>query len=386
MKMKNSLFLVFAILLILFFISQKPFFYAINYYDKNGIYKQEIKLAFKKINFDKINSEIYTVKVENNQVNIYKNYDLILKVDDKVFKLKTNFSESVKDVLGRIGIDKSKDFIILSSRNRKVRLSRGVSSFLLSSCKFYTLRNFTFIFNRKTYKASYYGFYSDKEVKRVVMNKLWPELKKLGINSIKSMEFIDLEEGFIPVSNNLVYKNFGVNIGFIKRYEVEVPYETKVVYTMALKQGQKRIIRKGRNGRILKNYVVHIDFDGEKTSELLNTKILENRVDEVIEVGMAPLYQLDGRSYYIMESTGYTAGVGGVGYYTCTGNRVRRGIVAVDPTVIPLGTKIYLEGYGHAIALDKGSAIKGFKIDLYFETYDEAIMWGRRKVKVYLLK
>ncbi|MCS7243554.1 MAG: 3D domain-containing protein [Candidatus Calescibacterium sp.] len=386
MKMKNSLFLIFTILLITLFISQNPFFYGVNYYDKNGIYKQEIKFGFKKINFDKINSEIYTIKIEKDQVNIYKNYDLIVKIDDRAFKLKTNFSENVKDVLRRVGIDKSKDFVILSSDNRKVRFSRFASSFLLSGCKFYTLKNFTFIFNRKTYKASYYGFYSDKEVKKIVMNKLWPELKKLGINSVKSIEFVDLEQGFIPVSNSPVYRNVGVNIGFIKSYEVEIPYKTKVVYTMDLRQGQKRIIRKGRNGRILKNYVVHIDFDGEKTSELLSKKMLERSVDEVIEIGIAPLYQLDGKSYYIMESTGYTAGIGGVGYYTYTGERVRRGIVAVDPNVIPLGTKIYVEGYGYAVASDKGSAIKGFKIDLYFETYDEAIMWGRRKVKVYLLK
>jgi 3D (Asp-Asp-Asp) domain-containing protein len=87
-----------------------------------------------------------------------------------------------------------------------------------------------------------------------------------------------------------------------------------------------------------------------------------------------------------MEASGYTGGVGNVGYFTSTGHRVRKGVVAVDPNVIKLGTKLYVKGYGHAQALDVGSAIKGNKIDLYFETYQEAIKWGRRKVKVFILK
>ena len=75
--------------------------------------------------------------------------------------------------------------------------------------------------------------------------------------------------------------------------------------------------------------------------------------------------------------------------YTHTGNNTASGIyphygvAAVDTSVIPMGTKMYVEGYGYAIARDRGSAIKGNRIDLFFETRSEAMSWGVRRVKVY---
>ena len=81
--------------------------------------------------------------------------------------------------------------------------------------------------------------------------------------------------------------------------------------------------------------------------------------------------------------------------YTHSGIKIEPGtgmkVIAVDPSVIPLNSKVYVEGlngawdYGHAIAADTGSAIKELKIDLYMDTHEEALEWGRRKVKVYVL-
>ncbi len=80
---------------------------------------------------------------------------------------------------------------------------------------------------------------------------------------------------------------------------------------------------------------------------------------------------------------------------TCSGLKIVPGsgvkVIAVDPSIIPLNSKVYVEGlngawdYGHAVAADTGSAIKELKIDLYMDTHEEALEWGRRKVKVYLL-
>jgi uncharacterized protein YabE (DUF348 family) len=77
--------------------------------------------------------------------------------------------------------------------------------------------------------------------------------------------------------------------------------------------------------------------------------------------------------------------------YTATGTVAKRNpggysTIAVDPKVIPLGTKVYVEGYGYAIAEDTGGAIKGSKIDVYFNSYKEAINWGVKSVNVYILK
>lgn len=86
-----------------------------------------------------------------------------------------------------------------------------------------------------------------------------------------------------------------------------------------------------------------------------------------------------------MTATAYTAYDDGNGNYTYRGNFLRKGLVAVDPTVIPLGTRLYIEGYGYAIADDIGGAIKGNKIDLAYENRQDALQFGRQKVTVYVI-
>ncbi len=87
----------------------------------------------------------------------------------------------------------------------------------------------------------------------------------------------------------------------------------------------------------------------------------------------------------IMEASAYTPFDDGQSGITASGIPAKRGIVAVDPRVVPLGTRVYVPGYGVAIAADTGGAIKGSKIDLCIEDYNEAIRFGRRKVEVYIL-
>lgn len=90
---------------------------------------------------------------------------------------------------------------------------------------------------------------------------------------------------------------------------------------------------------------------------------------------------------YTMEATAYDDSVeqnGPYGPYTASGTRLRPGVVAVDPSVIPLGTKLYVEGYGYAVAEDTGGAIKGMKIDLFMDSAS-AHQFGRQKVVVHVL-
>ncbi|MBV8530446.1 MAG: hypothetical protein JO104_03940, partial [Candidatus Eremiobacteraeota bacterium] len=71
---------------------------------------------------------------------------------------------------------------------------------------------------------------------------------------------------------------------------------------------------------------------------------------------------------------------------TAIGRRAGHGIVAVDPRVIPLGTRLYILGYGVAVAGDTGGAIVGHRIDLGFDSIRDAMLFGRRDVTVYRLK
>jgi len=84
----------------------------------------------------------------------------------------------------------------------------------------------------------------------------------------------------------------------------------------------------------------------------------------------------------ILEATAYTW----TGCRTASGSWPSRGTIATDPRVIPLGTELYIEGYGSAVAADTGGAIQGQKIDLYMDSEHECLQWGRRQVEVRVIE
>jgi 3D (Asp-Asp-Asp) domain-containing protein len=86
-----------------------------------------------------------------------------------------------------------------------------------------------------------------------------------------------------------------------------------------------------------------------------------------------------------MEATAYIPSDGGGSGITATGMVAQHGVIAVDPNVIPLGSRVFIPGYGMAVAADTGGAIRGNRIDLCMNTYREAINFGRGVVEVYIL-
>ena len=93
--------------------------------------------------------------------------------------------------------------------------------------------------------------------------------------------------------------------------------------------------------------------------------------------------------WFEMEATAYTDDVESQGKWvgqTASGMKPQVGVVAVDPKVIPLGTKLYVEGYGECVAGDTGGAIKGNKIDLFMDTREECIEFGRQVVRVRIVE
>ncbi len=90
-----------------------------------------------------------------------------------------------------------------------------------------------------------------------------------------------------------------------------------------------------------------------------------------------------------VSATAYTAYCAGCSGVTATGIDLRSNpnqkVIAVDPTVIPLGSKVWVEGYGEAIAGDTGGAIKGNKIDVFIPTQSGALDWGRKSINIKIL-
>ncbi|MGB9887904.1 MAG: 3D domain-containing protein [Moorellales bacterium] len=109
-----------------------------------------------------------------------------------------------------------------------------------------------------------------------------------------------------------------------------------------------------------------------------------SRSEEVRCEGRTDLVQVRLGGGIDMEvlATAYAPGDDGVDGITATGLPVDRGVVAVDPRIIPLGSVVYVPGYGYALACDVGGAIRGRRVDVYFADRSEAIAWGIRRVRV----
>lgn len=177
-----------------------------------------------------------------------------------------------------------------------------------------------------------------------------------------------------------------------------IKHDTKKIKDSSMYEGQTKVETEGENGK--KEYTYSVTYvDGKETSRtLVSSEVVKEAVTEVIRVGTKIKSSFKAsanapKSYkavLTMRASAYTYGNDG-GNYTCLGQPTRRGVVAVDPDVIPLGTKLYIEStdgkyiYGEAVAGDTGGAIKGNKIDLFVESARECSAFGRRNVVVYIL-
>lgn len=137
--------------------------------------------------------------------------------------------------------------------------------------------------------------------------------------------------------------------------------------------------------------------DGKEVSrQVVSEKVVKEPVNQILSVGTLGVFipsrgTNEPYSRHIkMRATAYSGEQAGIGQYTATGSRVVRdpdgySTIAVDPRVIPLGSKLYIPGYGYAIAADTGGAIHGDTIDIYFDTISECRIWGVKWVDVYIL-
>lgn len=190
----------------------------------------------------------------------------------------------------------------------------------------------------------------------------------------------------------------GMKIEIIKKVyeeitEVEsVPFETTRKANYNLASGNTRVSKEGINGEKTLTYRV-IKHNGEIIEkELVSEKVTKKPVNKVLEYGVIASVQTSRsgeiRSSRVIECRATAYCLKG---RTASGVQSQRGVVAVDPSVIPLGTKLYIESsngnftYGYAVAGDTGSAVKGNRIDLYMDTKSECLNFGVRNVKVYIL-
>ncbi len=210
-----------------------------------------------------------------------------------------------------------------------------------------------------------------------------------------------LEEGqssAATIKNNMVI-NVSTFKEDIKTIKEDINFETKIVENPNLPAGVVNIKTKGAQG--IKEITIKETYKNDKleNKQIIAEKVLKEPITEIIEKGTKKNTIKTEKGIFVinkkmnMKSTAYTAGPestgkrpGDKGYgITASGMKAQRGVVAVDTRVIPFGTKLYIEGYGYAIAGDTGSAIKGNKIDVFIDDYSDAMRYGVKNVNVYVL-
>lgn len=207
----------------------------------------------------------------------------------------------------------------------------------------------------------------------------------------------------------------------IENIEETIPHEKVVNKSDKLDIGTSRVTQKGQDGT--KNIEIKKVFENDEliSEDILGEEVIKKPIPEIKEEGtrkkvVAPKKSappkkaapkqatasrggLNARRVVTMQATAYDLSYascgknpGDKGYgITASGTKATRGSVSVDPNVIPLGTKLYIESldgskdYGYARAEDTGGAIKGNRVDLFFHSASEVRQFGRRNVKVHIL-
>lgn len=192
------------------------------------------------------------------------------------------------------------------------------------------------------------------------------------------------------ITANLEIKVVDVSEKIIVREEEE-PFEIIRQPDPAMEQGQEELVSYGESGEKQKKVKIYYEDGQAVREEVLEERVTVPAKPQVVRVGTRNTIETSRgamrfRRTAHMEATAYLPSDGGGSGITATGLPARRGIAAVDPNVIPLGSRLYIPGYGMALAADTGGAVRGNIIDLCMEDYSEAMNFGRRSVKVYVLE
>ena len=185
-----------------------------------------------------------------------------------------------------------------------------------------------------------------------------------------------------PIESNLDVQVVQVTVEEVVETQV-IPYSTKTEVDQTKDVSYKEVTRKGVNGEKEVTYKL-VKHDGEVVSkEVVSQQPIKAAEDQLVVKGGAYITanrggNIVGKKRLFMESTAYSGHGKTATGRTPVYNPGGLSTIAVDPRVIPLGSKVWVKGYGYAIAADTGGAIKGNIIDVYFNSSSQCRTWGRK--------
>jgi Uncharacterized protein conserved in bacteria len=315
---------------------------------------------------------------------LYLKKDVVIEDNGKHLELKT-MKNTVKETLVQNNISVSSyDYISmpLESELQKMKLNeiiikRAVPINVLADGKTFRLMT-----------------YMDTVKEALAVSPVKPEgLDKLsGVQLNDSIE-ADMSIKIIRVKEETVTEQEKIPFSVVKRVNAR------------LDKGVERVAKQGEEGVREKQYKIVTEDGKETEKKLVKDVVALSPVSMILEFGSVLNHKtargdtIRYKKVLDMKASAYTASYeetgkrpGDPGYgITSSGIRVKKGVIAVDPRVIPIGTRVYIEvagktpDYGYAVAADTGSGIKNNRIDLYVDDYQDALDFGIKKCKVYIL-
>ncbi len=213
--------------------------------------------------------------------------------------------------------------------------------------------------------------------------------------------------GVVPGPDDIVVPAAGQQVpesGLVKVVQVsygevtvdeDIPFGTVRRDDGSIEAGLYKVYRYGTPGVSRVTYKVRYEDGEEASREELAREEVEAPTSQILLVGTLREVSRGGEVVRFQRAVEVLS----TAYCPCTkccgpnasgitrlGLPATKGVIAVDPRVIPLGSRVYVDGYGFALAADTGSAIKGDRIDVCFATHDEALRWGMRNLKVYIIE
>ncbi|MEA3356985.1 MAG: G5 domain-containing protein [Patescibacteria group bacterium] len=217
------------------------------------------------------------------------------------------------------------------------------------------------------------------------LNELEIPLTENSITSLP-LDFVLLDETEVTIDE----------VEIVQRFETEVIGFTSITVTDDNREiDTTTIVQTGRNGEKKLTYDLVYKNGILQSKTLVNEEIISQPQNEIVAIGTKKVFREATVGGYTFQywrkmtvfATSYDANCDGCNNITATGAILVKGVIAVDPRVIPLGTRMFVPGYGLGTALDVGGAIKGKKIDLGFP--DLALVqgqWSARFVEIYILE
>ena len=311
-----------------------------------------------------------------------KNKTVVLAFDGQEIEIKT-FSDTVERILKQQGIEIATEDKVIPQLEAKVAdgdriiIHRAFEVKLVMGAEEQVI---------KTAAYTIQGFLESQGIQLSALDRVEPELHQ----SLQPGDVISVTQVEEEVATETQ----------------EIPYQTLIKYNESMEHGTAKVVQAGASGQKEVTFKITYEDGQEVSREVVDEVYHREAVNEIVEKGTLN-YLITSRGevtrykhVLTVQATAYDAGYASTGknpgdpYYgiTSSGTRVRPGVVAVDPRVIPIGSKLYIESldgktsYGLAVAEDTGGAIKGNKIDIYYESRSEALRFGRKNLRVYILE